>query len=169
MCCKSDTLGKGGGYEFASSDAVVQSCHLQLRRLSRFIVANPHASAAPQRVRPRRSTIRRKLRRRCRDVSMFSRLPEADQRAILRQADDKEFERYVTHAHMKIRAQAREERAGKRTEAPAPSSAPASRASASPPWPARPLMPPPRSAPPSPPRGRSMADQLPGASPLSAR
>ncbi len=28
------------------------------------------------------------------DVSMFSRLPEADQRAILRQASDQEFERY---------------------------------------------------------------------------
>ncbi len=155
MCCKSDTLGKGGGYEFASSDAVVQSCHLQLRRLSRFIVANPHASAAPQRVRPRRSTIRRKLRRRCRDVSMFSRLPEADQKAILRQANDTEFERYVTHAHTKIRAQGREERAGKRTEAPAPapSSTPAPRTAASPPWPAPPLMPPPRSAPPPPQEG----------------
>ncbi len=46
------------------------------------------------------------------DVSMFSRLPEADQKAVLRQADDKEFERYVTHAKMKIRAQAREERRG---------------------------------------------------------
>jgi hypothetical protein len=34
---------------------------------------------------------------------MFSRLPEADQRAILRQANDQEFERYITHAHMKLR------------------------------------------------------------------
>ena len=54
------------------------------------------------------------------DVSMFAKLPEPDQRAILREADDKEFERYVTHAHMKIRAQMGEERAGRRTEAPAP-------------------------------------------------
>jgi hypothetical protein len=45
-------------------------------------------------------------------VYLFSKLPEADQRAILRQADDKEFERYVTHAHMKVRAPAREERKG---------------------------------------------------------
>jgi hypothetical protein len=42
------------------------------------------------------------------DVFLFSKLPEADQRAILRQADDKEFERYVTHAHQKVRAPARE-------------------------------------------------------------
>jgi hypothetical protein len=35
------------------------------------------------------------------DVSMFSRLPDADQRAILRQADDQKFERYITHAHMR--------------------------------------------------------------------
>jgi hypothetical protein len=35
---------------------------------------------------------------------MFSRLPEADQKAILRQANDAEFERYVTHVHVKIRA-----------------------------------------------------------------
>jgi hypothetical protein len=39
------------------------------------------------------------------DVSMFSRLPEADQRAILRQAIKEEFERCVTHALTKIRAQ----------------------------------------------------------------
>jgi hypothetical protein len=61
------------------------------------------------------------------DVSMFSRLPEADQKAILRQADDKEFERYVTHAHMKLRAPMREERAGKQAEAPAPASSSAPR------------------------------------------
>jgi len=53
-------------------------------------------------------------------VFLFSKLPEADQRAFLRQADDKEFERYVTHAHQKIRAQIRDERSAKRTEAPAP-------------------------------------------------
>jgi hypothetical protein len=52
------------------------------------------------------------------DVSMFSRLPEADQWAILRQANDKEFERYVTHARSKIRAQMREQRAGRRSGAP---------------------------------------------------
>jgi hypothetical protein len=34
---------------------------------------------------------------------MFSRLPEADQQAILRQANKDEFERYITHAHQKLR------------------------------------------------------------------
>jgi hypothetical protein len=38
------------------------------------------------------------------DVFLFSKLPEADQQAILRQAGDKEFERYLPHAHMKLRA-----------------------------------------------------------------
>jgi hypothetical protein len=32
------------------------------------------------------------------DVFLFSKLPEADQQAIQRHANDKEFERYVTHA-----------------------------------------------------------------------
>jgi hypothetical protein len=36
------------------------------------------------------------------DVSMFSRLPKADQKAILGQANDTKFERYVTHAHTKM-------------------------------------------------------------------
>jgi hypothetical protein len=81
------------------------------------------------------------------DVFLFSKLPEADQQAILRQANKEEFERYIGHAHMKLRAPMREERAGKRTEAPAPgpSSAPAPQirgAAASPP-PARPTLPPP--------------------------
>jgi hypothetical protein len=49
---------------------------------------------------------------------MFSRLPEADQKALLRQASDQEFERYVTHAHQKIRAPMRQERAAKPIEAP---------------------------------------------------
>jgi hypothetical protein len=40
------------------------------------------------------------------------RIPEAVQRAILRQANDQEFERYVTHAHQKIRAPVREKRRG---------------------------------------------------------
>ena len=44
---------------------------------------------------------------------MFSRLPEADQKAILRQANKEEFERYITHAHQKIRAPMREERSGR--------------------------------------------------------
>jgi hypothetical protein len=76
------------------------------------------------------------------DVSMFSRLPEADQRAILRQADDKEFERYVTHAHMKIRAPMREERRSNQVDVTMPAvrrfPAPSSSASAPPP----PSMPP---------------------------
>jgi hypothetical protein len=57
------------------------------------------------------------------DVLMFSRLPEADQKAILRQANDAEFERYVTHAHMKRRAPMRQERAGGGTGAPVPAPA----------------------------------------------
>src|SRR5258706_11358926 len=54
------------------------------------------------------------------DVFLFSKLPEADQQAILRQANAQEFERYIGHAHMKIRGPMRDERAGKQTEAPAP-------------------------------------------------
>ena len=53
------------------------------------------------------------------DVFLFSKLPEADQQAILRQANKEEFERYIGHAHVKLRAPMREERASKRTEAPA--------------------------------------------------
>jgi hypothetical protein len=53
-------------------------------------------------------------------------LLEPDQRAILRQANDQEFERYVTHAHMKLRKPMREERAGKEAEAPAPGPSPRS-------------------------------------------
>ena len=40
------------------------------------------------------------------DVFLFSKLPEADQQAILRQANKDEFERYIAHAQMKIRADA---------------------------------------------------------------
>jgi hypothetical protein len=50
------------------------------------------------------------------DLFLFSKLPEADQQAILR----REFERYIGHAHMKLRDPMREERAGKRTGAPVP-------------------------------------------------
>jgi hypothetical protein len=96
------------------------------------------------------------------DAFVLSRLPEADQRAILRQADDKEFERYVTHAQMKIRAQAREERRGDPVDVtmpaksfPKPSPAASAPAPAPVPGPASPP-----SIPPPPPRGRSMADQL---------
>src|SRR5258708_35013901 len=54
------------------------------------------------------------------DVFLFSKLPEADQQAILRQANKEEFERYIGHAHMKLRGPMRDERGGKRVEAPAP-------------------------------------------------
>ncbi len=37
------------------------------------------------------------------DVFLFSKLPEADQQTILRQANKDEFERYIGHAHMKLR------------------------------------------------------------------
>jgi hypothetical protein len=107
------------------------------------------------------------------DISMFSRLPEADQRAILRQADDKEFERYITHAHMKIRAPMREERRGNHVEVTMPARAfpkPSPAGSAPAPAPAPPLVPPSRSAPPPPQRGRTRgADNLLRESPLSAR
>jgi hypothetical protein len=97
------------------------------------------------------------------DVSMFSRLPEADQKAILRQATDAEFERYLPHAHNKIKAPMREERAGKQRETPAPNLQPHP--------PTAVISPPPAAAvsPPPPPRGRSRADDLLRASPLSAR
>ncbi len=45
-------------------------------------------------------------------VFLFSKLPEADQQAILRQANKEEFERYIGPAHQKIRARMREERRG---------------------------------------------------------
>jgi hypothetical protein len=84
---------------------------------------------------------------------MFSRLPEADQQAILRQANKEEFERYIGHAHMKLRGPMREERAGKQREAPAPGPsstpatvAPAPRAAAPPPSSRPPPSPPPAQA-----------------------
>jgi hypothetical protein len=68
------------------------------------------------------------------DVFLFSKLPEADQQAILRQANKDEFERYIGHAHMKLRGPMREGRAGKQPEAPAPgsSSAPSPQTAVSP-------------------------------------
>jgi hypothetical protein len=47
------------------------------------------------------------------DVFLFSKLPEADQQAILRQANAQEFERYIGHAHMKLRKPMRDERGGR--------------------------------------------------------
>ena len=75
------------------------------------------------------------------DVFLFSKLPEADQQAILRQANKDEFERYIGHAHMKLRVPMRQERAGKQVEgpAPAPSSAPTARPSAPAPQSAAPV------------------------------
>jgi hypothetical protein len=43
---------------------------------------------------------------------------------VLRQASDREFERYVTHAQTKLRAPMREERAGNRAGTPVPRAAP---------------------------------------------
>jgi hypothetical protein len=68
-------------------------------------------------------------------VFLFSKLPQADQQAILRQANKDEFERYVTHAHMKLRKPMRDERGGGAAVEKSASS--------------------PRSAPPPPPRGVS--------------
>jgi hypothetical protein len=48
----------------------------------------------------------------CPDVFLFSKLPEADQQAILCQANKDEFDRYINHAHMKLRKPMRRERAG---------------------------------------------------------
>jgi len=36
-------------------------------------------------------------------VFLFSKLPKADQQAILRKANKEEFERYIGQAHMKLR------------------------------------------------------------------
>jgi len=82
------------------------------------------------------------------DVFLFSKLPEADQQAILRQANKDEFERYIGHAHMNLRKPMRDERVGNQAAgpAPAPSSAPATVAPAP-----RPATPPPSSWPPVPP------------------
>jgi hypothetical protein len=84
------------------------------------------------------------------DVFLFSKLPEADQQAILRQANKDEFERYVGHAHMKLRVPMRQERAGKQVEAPAPAPVPSSAPATVAPAP-RPTTPPPspRPAPPA--------------------
>jgi hypothetical protein len=108
------------------------------------------------------------------DVFLFSKLPEADQQAILRQANAQEFERYIGHAHMKLRAPMRQERAGnaaaEKPAAPAPvapTPAPAARSAPQlpPPRLSPPAAPPPR--PPAPPtRSRSRADELLGTSPL---
>jgi hypothetical protein len=95
------------------------------------------------------------------DVLLFSKLPEADQQAILRQANAQEFDRYINHAHMKLRKPMRDERAGKQAEAaaPAPSSAPAPRPLA--PLP-RPATPPPSRPPPAPRPMPSPPRRLPG-------
>src|SRR5258707_228622 len=81
------------------------------------------------------------------DVFLFSKLPEADQQVILRQANAEEFLRYIRHAHMKLSGSMLDERTGKHVEAPAPgpSSAPAPqiRGAAGSPPPARPAPPPP--------------------------
>jgi len=53
------------------------------------------------------------------DVFLFSKLPEADQQAILRQATPQEFDRYIGHAHQKLRRPMRDERAGREAEVPA--------------------------------------------------
>jgi hypothetical protein len=84
------------------------------------------------------------------DVFLFSKLPEADQQAILRQANKDEFERYIGHAHMKLRKPMRDERVGNQAEGPvpAPSSAPAPKPSA--PVPQSVAPPPSRPAPPPP-------------------
>jgi hypothetical protein len=85
------------------------------------------------------------------DAFLFSKLPEADQQAILRQANAQEFERYIGHAHMKLRVPMRQERGGKQAEAPAPASVPSSTPATVAPAP-RPATPPPsRPAPPPPP------------------
>jgi hypothetical protein len=83
------------------------------------------------------------------DVFLFSKLREADQQAILRQANKDEFERYIGHAHTKLRGPMREERAGKRTEAPAPASVQSSAPATVAPFP-RPATPSPSRPPPPP-------------------
>src|SRR6266436_246938 len=95
------------------------------------------------------------------DVFLFSKLPEADQQAILRQANKDEFERYIGHAHMKLKGPMRDELVGNQAEGPAPgpSSAPAPRPagpvpqSAAPPPSSQPTPPPPpaQAWPPAPP------------------
>jgi len=69
------------------------------------------------------------------DVFLFSKLPPADQEAILRQASPKEFDRYIGHAQQKLRKPMRDERAGKEAEAPAARPAPAAPATPAPPPP----------------------------------
>ncbi len=93
------------------------------------------------------------------DVFLFSKLPEADQRAILRQANDHGFERYITHSQMKLRKPMRDERAFN------PSSPERSISPSTNPAPGAPQ----RSMPPVPPRGRSMADQVLQTSPAIGR
>ena len=53
------------------------------------------------------------------DVFLFSKLREADQQAILRQTNAQEFERYIGHAHMKLRKPMRDELVGNQAEGPA--------------------------------------------------
>jgi hypothetical protein len=102
------------------------------------------------------------------DVYLFSRLPQADQEAILRQATADEFQRYIGHAEKKIQPMMRQERAGTAPATPAPPPRPAPTATA-------PALPSPsRSAPapitpPPPQRGRSTADDLLRQSPAYGR
>jgi hypothetical protein len=102
------------------------------------------------------------------DVFLFSKLPEADQQAILRQANKEEFERYIGHAHMKLRKPMRDERIFN----PLPQTAPEARVaspverSITPPTNPAPMVPQ-RSTPPPPPRGRTRVDQLLQTSPLA--
>jgi hypothetical protein len=60
----------------------------------------PSSECAPGRIHP--SGVARMISTPS-DVAMFSRFPEADQKAILLQATDAEFERYVTHVEKKLR------------------------------------------------------------------
>jgi hypothetical protein len=53
------------------------------------------------------------------DVYLFSKLKPPDQQAILRQATDDEFNRYINHAQQSLRTPMRDERKGAATSTPA--------------------------------------------------
>src|SRR5262249_32183260 len=99
------------------------------------------------------------------DVFLFSKLPNADQEALLRNASNEEYARYFHHAHKDVRFKmGRERQPVQAAPSPASSSPPAPRPAA--PAPAAQSATPPPSRP-APPRGRTQVDEVLRQSPLA--
>src|SRR5258706_10993413 len=130
MCCKLDTVAtknsladlRGGCYRLSRSPLTCPAApksrtyqegevsHEKMRARTRLLQALH--SEDPEAIRQARADAIKAgysnaavgaVGRTPSDVFLFSKLPEADQQAILRQANKDEFERYIGHAHMKLR------------------------------------------------------------------